>query len=340
MGCHELRGYGRVCSSIGLPPAAGVLQRLTYLGSENRRAHLGAPGSECRTRAEELHSEAPVKLAATDHLYPRFWKTVGLYANGQIEYQDIADKIPPTDQRNADRPAPCDADKTVRHTHSSDRWKSASMDSTCRSSFQPCRLARRVNFHSEPMPTRLQKLNIICINGEGGELPEVFGKYKRNRGQQVASARFGVNAEFLNFERADRNQDRTGRETRRRRHAARIKSHSEGRRSSPYAALRVPALAVQQPRPVLDRRPGPVDRGIENGQSGGEDISQMPGRARHRRDRRGSRQGRRGYHQPVGLRRRHRRSPQARHSIRRPARRNRRGPGASRPGRRRHPQQG
>ncbi len=42
------------------------------------------------------------------------------------------------------------------------------------------------------------KLNIICINGEGGELPAILGKYKRYRGQQVASGRFGVNAEFLN----------------------------------------------------------------------------------------------------------------------------------------------
>ena len=39
---------------------------------------------------------------------------------------------------------------------------------------------------------------MICINGEGGELPEIMGKYKKHRGQQVASGRFGVNVEFLN----------------------------------------------------------------------------------------------------------------------------------------------
>ena len=38
----------------------------------------------------------------------------------------------------------------------------------------------------------------MCINGEGGELPGIIGMYKRNRGQQVASGRFGVNAQFLN----------------------------------------------------------------------------------------------------------------------------------------------
>ena len=42
------------------------------------------------------------------------------------------------------------------------------------------------------------RLNILCVNGEGGELPDVMGKYRANRGNQVASARFGVNIEFLN----------------------------------------------------------------------------------------------------------------------------------------------
>ncbi|MFN8529945.1 MAG: glutamate synthase-related protein [Anaerolineae bacterium] len=41
-------------------------------------------------------------------------------------------------------------------------------------------------------------LNIICINGEGGELPEVMGRYPHHRGNQIASARFGVNIGFLN----------------------------------------------------------------------------------------------------------------------------------------------
>ena len=42
------------------------------------------------------------------------------------------------------------------------------------------------------------RLNIICVNGEGGELPDLIGRYPRNRGQQIASGRFGVNITFLN----------------------------------------------------------------------------------------------------------------------------------------------
>src|ERR1700736_6359917 len=39
---------------------------------------------------------------------------------------------------------------------------------------------------------------MICINGEGGELPDLIGKYPMWRGQQIASGRFGVTSELLN----------------------------------------------------------------------------------------------------------------------------------------------
>ncbi len=41
-------------------------------------------------------------------------------------------------------------------------------------------------------------INILCINGEGGEIQDMYGEYRKWRGQQVASGRFGVSAEMLN----------------------------------------------------------------------------------------------------------------------------------------------
>ena len=40
--------------------------------------------------------------------------------------------------------------------------------------------------------------NILCMNGEGGEIRDMYGQYRKWRGQQVASGRFGVSAEMLN----------------------------------------------------------------------------------------------------------------------------------------------
>ncbi|HEY8639879.1 MAG TPA: glutamate synthase-related protein, partial [Solirubrobacterales bacterium] len=43
-----------------------------------------------------------------------------------------------------------------------------------------------------------KSINILCINGEGGEIRDMYGKYRKWRGQQVASGRFGVSAEMIN----------------------------------------------------------------------------------------------------------------------------------------------
>src|SRR5439155_1534883 len=42
------------------------------------------------------------------------------------------------------------------------------------------------------------RLDLLCVNGEGGELPDLIGRYPRNRGQQIASGRFGVSALLAN----------------------------------------------------------------------------------------------------------------------------------------------
>jgi glutamate synthase (NADPH/NADH) large chain len=42
------------------------------------------------------------------------------------------------------------------------------------------------------------RLNMLALSGEGGELKDLIGRYPFNRGQQVASGRFGVNAYYCN----------------------------------------------------------------------------------------------------------------------------------------------
>ncbi len=43
-----------------------------------------------------------------------------------------------------------------------------------------------------------KRINIIAMNGEGGEIQDMYGKYPLWRGQQVASGRFGVTGEMIN----------------------------------------------------------------------------------------------------------------------------------------------
>ena len=42
------------------------------------------------------------------------------------------------------------------------------------------------------------RLNMLSMNGEGGEIPDLLGKYPFNRGIQIASGRFGITAETIN----------------------------------------------------------------------------------------------------------------------------------------------
>src|SRR5258708_20086011 len=39
---------------------------------------------------------------------------------------------------------------------------------------------------------------MYSLNGEGREIKDMLGKYPYHRGQQIASGRFGVNAELIN----------------------------------------------------------------------------------------------------------------------------------------------
>ena len=43
-----------------------------------------------------------------------------------------------------------------------------------------------------------KRINIVAMNGEGGEIQDLYGRYPLWRGQQVASGRFGVTGEMIN----------------------------------------------------------------------------------------------------------------------------------------------
>ena len=61
-----------------------------------------------------------------------------------------------------------------------------------------CHLVLKTKLPFAHMQKRPHQLNMISLNGEGGEIKDMIGKYPHTRGQQVASGRFGVNAELLN----------------------------------------------------------------------------------------------------------------------------------------------
>lgn len=200
IGCHELRGYGHSFSSIGLSNnVAPYFGTPNYYGSEARGLTFSMMKDDAEERAAELRGDKPAKLTNADRLYPKMWKKVEDVAHGELSLEDythelmeLEDSIP----------------VAIRHVLGlkTDHDKGVDPDSVDIS----------IGHHTMPVVIGAMsfgsqgelaykaygeaayRLNIICMNGEGGELPDVMGRYPRNRGNQIASARFGVNIEFLN----------------------------------------------------------------------------------------------------------------------------------------------
>ncbi len=200
IGCHELRGYGRVFSAVGLAPGVAAALRVpNYFGSERVGLTWERLDREACTRAAELRGEVRAQLAQVDHFYPKFYKKAQAVADGELSLDEFIE---------AYRNLTVDVPVTLRHALG---FKPAATP------VDPAQVDLSIGVHDLPLLISAMsfgsqgelsyrayaesavRLNIVCINGEGGELPELMdGTYKRNRGQQVASGRFGVNAQFLN----------------------------------------------------------------------------------------------------------------------------------------------
>ena len=198
IGCHELRGYGRVFSSVGLPAeVAAHFDADNFCTDPRGWACLEADAAE---RAQILRGEQPGKLAHTPRLYPKLYKLGGRVARGEVGVAEWMAQIEALEAREpvamrqligfkvapeAERPDPRVVDTTIDDYSMPVLISAMSFGSQGETAFRAYAEAA-------------YRLNIVCINGEGGELADIMGRYRHNRGQQVASARFGVNAEFLN----------------------------------------------------------------------------------------------------------------------------------------------
>ena len=203
IGCHELRGFGHTFSSVGL--ANGVAKYFgtpNYFGSEARGLTWTALQADAEERAAELRGEKTGKLVNPDRFYPKMWKKAEAVAHGEMtleEYTDtllnLEDNIPIAIRhllglKESNKPIdPAEVDTSVTangYTHDMPVLISAMS------------FGSQGELAYKAYAEAAYRLNILCVNGEGGELQDIMGLYPNNRGQQVASARFGVNIGFLN----------------------------------------------------------------------------------------------------------------------------------------------
>ena len=200
IGIHEVRGYARQFSSIGVKPElAEIFQTEAFAASEKggvgfadldadtderaadplrrggarsrRRPSASTPRS---TRRRSPPPTAPATTRSTRE------KVRDLEAQSPISMRHIMGLK--GDREPID---PADVDAGVGHHDYPIVISSMSFGSQSEPAFRAYAEAAKA-------------INILCINGEGGEIHDMYGKYRKWRGQQVASGRFGVSAEMLN----------------------------------------------------------------------------------------------------------------------------------------------
>ncbi|WP_238392496.1 glutamate synthase-related protein [Paenibacillus antri] len=205
IGTHELRGYTRFFSSIGLhPEVAEVLDIVNYLGSENAGTGFAQLEADAIARYEDYNNNPKAKAGKNFRFFQRMWKALGDAASGAAPYSDYRDKLREEEAKNP---------ISIRHVADFDYEKALSDG---RKPLDPKDVNIGVGDHDLPMLISSmsfgsqnetafrayaeagERLNMVTMNGEGGEIKDMLGRYKRTRGAQVASGRFGVNVELAN----------------------------------------------------------------------------------------------------------------------------------------------
>jgi len=197
IGIHELRGYGRLFSSIGLHnEIAETLNIINFLGSDQLAANFTSLKEDALQRAIDFTNEKE-RVGKTFNLFPRIWKAIGEVASTG-SYDAYREKITEQEESNP---------ITIRHLTSfkqSEKQVSPSDVSIAVGEHSLPFIISSMSFGSQnevafrAYAEAANRLNMISLNGEGGEIKDMLGKYPKTRGQQVASGRFGVNAELLN----------------------------------------------------------------------------------------------------------------------------------------------
>jgi glutamate synthase (NADPH) large chain len=197
IGIHEVRGYARLFSSLGLKPEiTKVFDTPAYFGSREGGTGFGELDADGDERQRVLAGEEESKPAKTFHFYPKIYKAAVAAANGAGEYEAYSQRV---------RELELEQPVSLRHIVDlkSDREPVRDADPSVGLHSYPIVISS-MSFGSQgeiayrAYAEAAKRANIIAMNGEGGEIQDLYGKYPLWRGQQVASGRFGVTSEMLN----------------------------------------------------------------------------------------------------------------------------------------------
>ena len=108
IGIHEVRGYARQFSSIGVKPElAEIFQTEAFAASREGRRRLRRARRRTPTSARAiLAGDEEAKPAKTFRFYPKVYKAAIATANGTGTYDEYSEKVRDLEQPEPDLDAP------------------------------------------------------------------------------------------------------------------------------------------------------------------------------------------------------------------------------------------
>src|SRR5438309_1500620 len=198
LGIHELRGYGRQLSAVGVAPEVARFAGLeTFCATDEAGLGWERIAEEGFARASMLRERRDARVEPAFRIWPRAWKSALAVANGEAPYATYAEK-----RRELETFHPVSLRHLFGFTRPLDEAEGAA-DTSAGEHAGPFYISS-MSFGPQgetayrAYAEAMARLDLLCINGEGGELPDLIGRYPRNRGQQIASGRFGVSALLAN----------------------------------------------------------------------------------------------------------------------------------------------
>jgi glutamate synthase (NADPH/NADH) large chain len=201
IGTHEVRGYARQFSSIGIrPELAEIFLTEAFAASEKGGVGFAQLDADTDERHRILSGDEEAKPAKTFRFYPKVYKAAIAAANGTASFGEFSQKVRELEAQN---PISMRHIMGLRKEPDREPVDPSRVDASIGHHDYPVVISS-MSFGSQSEPAfrayaeAAKAINILCINGEGGEIQDMYGKYRKWRGQQVASGRFGVSAEMLN----------------------------------------------------------------------------------------------------------------------------------------------
>ncbi|HWH14010.1 MAG TPA: glutamate synthase-related protein [Miltoncostaeaceae bacterium] len=201
LGIHELRGYARLMSAIGVQPEIlDVIAMPGFCASAGRG--LGFDGLEELAelgRQIRAGEENPSKVKLP-RMYPKVWKALARVATSERGYEEYAESL---EQLERDQPVALRHAVAPQLAPEDQRVPADQVDGRVGEHTLPFVISS-MSFGSQgEVPFRAYaeaayQADMLCMNGEGGEIPDMYGRYPKHRGQQIASGRFGVSSLLIN----------------------------------------------------------------------------------------------------------------------------------------------